>query len=300
MGRGLMFHYAHGDGHPVVQGSIGADDFQRILDRRKRLISAGPFLHLHERGLLEPGDEVLTFDDGLSSQWMVFEPILRERGLTAFWFVPTAPLVGVALRLDVWRWLRTVTYPSVEAFYEAFDLELEYSKVTVPEDYLAAHTYLTPADRRFRFLRDVVLSTVEYEAIMERLEAQLWTRQFSVPTRRESLVSRWLQADELQLLQARGHVIGSHSHSHPTTLASLTHEAQEIEYATSTAVLRGLLGAAPRVMSHPCNEYTEHGLSYLQGLGYVLGFRATPQPGEWGPLEVPRIDSADLLKEIRP
>ncbi len=301
MALGQMYHHFHGEGHPRVQGSVSAEDFQRILDRRKRVLNAADFLDRHVAGVLEPEDECLTFDDGLLSQWHVAEPILRERGLTAFWFVPTAPLVGVPLRLEVWRWIRTVTCPSVENFYDIWRATIGWTG-QAPPGHLAAHTYLSDEDRAFRWWRDCAVPSREYERVMEEIEQALWDEGRSLPTRREALTLHWMGQSELvgfQSLQSRGHIIGSHSHSHPTVMAALTHEAQEIEYATSTWILDHVLDRmSPRTMSHPCNSYTPHGLDWLTTHGYVLGFRATPEPGEWGPLEVPRIDSADLVRDL--
>jgi len=298
MSRGLMFHHISGPGHPAVQGSVSLDDFQRILDKHwPTLCNAQNFLSAHVINGLDPEDEVLTFDDGLSSQWLA-EPILRERGLTAFWFVPTAPLIGVASRLEIWRWIRTQCFPTMEAFYDAFwaTLPADIPRYA-PAGYLRDHTYLSSQDRAFRRARDHGLTALDYERAMERVEQMQWAREVPIPTRAESLRDRWLSEGQLRTLWSQGHVIGMHSHSHPTTLATLTHEAQEVEYMTATWILEALYDR-PTAMSHPCNEYSAHGLQYLTRLGYVLGFRATPLVAEWGPLEVPRVDSADLVKAL--
>ena len=277
---GLMFHHFHSDGHPVQQGSLTADDLRRIIEKRNP-ISATAWLN-------GQAGNVLTFDDGLLCQKHIAAPVLKEYGLTAFFFVYTAPLVGVVSRLELYRRVRTTMFPTVDDFYDAFGWVQP-----APADWLTAHTYLSQRDRDFRHWRDAVADPGDYELRMDAVIEALWHQG------RSPYMDLWMTAHDLRALAAEGHIIGTHSHSHPTVLADLTKEAQEVEYATSTWILERVLGARPTAMSHPCNSYTPHGLDYLRTLGYNVGFRATPEAGAWGPLEVPRIDSADLVKEIQ-
>lgn len=285
---GLMFHHFSGEGHPVQQGSLSADDLRRIIEKRKPA-------HAREWVPQMPRP-VLTFDDGLLCQRDIAAPVLKEYGLTAFFFVYTAPLVGVVSRLELYRRVRTTMFPTVDDFYDAFGPVRDATP-----GYLAEHTYLSKRDRDFRFYRDLWAPHGQYDTRMEAVIRTLAHEGKVPPT------DLWMSAEDLRALAAEGHIIGTHSHSHPTMMTKLLPEAQEIEYATSTWVLERILGVRPTAMSHPCNSYTAHGLDYLWSLGYTLGFRATPgtvdlmthAPLNLGPLEVPRIDSADLLKEIQ-
>ena len=280
-----MFHHLHGDGHPVQQGSLSADDLRRIIDRRQP-VQAFTWLP-------DSGRDVLTFDDGLLCQYDIAVPVLNEYRLTAFFFVYTAPLVGVVSRLEVYRRVRTTMFPTVDDFYDAFGPVREATP-----GYLEEHTYLSQRDRDFRFYRDLWAPPGQYEARMEALIRAL------AHAGRTPETKLWMTGAQLRELAAVGQIIGTHSHSHPTKMASLTTEAMEIEYATSTRILQEIIGRRPTAMSHPCNQYTAEGLAYLRQLGYTLGFRATPgtvdlmtqTPMRLGPLEVPRIDSADLIR----
>lgn len=297
--HGLMFHHVHGGLHPQVQGSLSQDDLRRIIKAHPRLIPAREFLAKHEVGALERDECVLTFDDGLRCQYDLAKPVVEEFGLTAFWFVPTAPLIGVVSRLEVYRWLRTVAFGSVEMFYRAWDYNLtrhegHASTCHAPADYLADHAYLSREDRDFRYWRDQMATPQAYERVMDTMLEHRPPRD-GIPRCDTSTLS--LTRGHVLQLHHDGHVVGTHSHAHPTTLAKLTKEQQEIEYATSTYILAEILGERPRAMSHPCNQYTSHGLRYLKGLGYTVGFRAIPDPdgiAEGLPLLVPRVNSADL------
>lgn len=282
-----MFHHLHGEAHPRVQGSFSPQELAQVIDAHKgQLLPAEDFLDRALAGALDPEHRCLTFDDGLRCQWDLARPVLHAYNLTAFWFVPTAPLIGVQSRLEVWRWVRTVGYPSVEDFY--IDFEVEALGVTgrllpaAPEGYLAAHTYLSARDRDFRYWRDDVLFPGDYEAVMDRLTARL-----------KPPPDLWLLPDHLRTLARERHVIGCHSHRHPTAMSKLTKEEQEVEYVTATWILHTITGRAPVTVSHPCNQVTHHGLATLKSLGYELGFNATPAAGP-SLLQMGRIDAADV------
>lgn len=294
MPSGLMFHALHdGIAHPKVQGSLEADELRRAIDRyQNRLLNAKDFLAMHEHGMLDPDALCLTFDDGVRSQWDIARPVLEEYHLTAFFFVPTAPLIGIASRLEIYRYLRTVICGHVGEFYRQWRKHAEVARV--PNGYLAEHTYLTDEDRAYRYWRDHQADPREYADTMDRLLADHgWPE-----ARFADYQTLWMSARQVQDLHSAGHIIGAHSHTHPTRLGALPEEAQESEYQTAHYILTQLLGVAPRAMSHPNNEYSGHGLQVLSALGYVLGFRATPgDPGKYyrvHGLEVPRVDSADL------
>lgn len=291
---GLMFHHAHGSGHPQVQGSWSADEFRAYIQQhRNHLLNARDYLDIHRAGTMKPNDRVITFDDGLRCQYDVFLPVLNEFALTAFWFVPTAPLIGVASRLEAYRWTRNKAFGDVDGFYRAWR---EYIPATsAPGHYLADREYLSQADRDFRFWRDEVAEPVEYSAVMDHMIENLACSYHRDATAWHTFN---LTPYHVRTLAQAGHVIGTHSHSHPTKLSALTKEAQEIEYATSTFIVEQLTGTRPVAMSHPNNQYTPHGLAYLKSLGYTLGFRATHDSsfrvGIAPELEVSRLNSADI------
>ena len=104
-------------------------------------------------------------------------------------------------------------------------------------------------------------------------------------------------ADMLDL-RDQGHVIGLHSYSHPTDLAALDEAGQRDEYSRNHAHLTGLLGAAPTVMSHPCNAYDARTLKVLGELGIVMGFRSNLHDSGGGPLELPREDHGRIARQM--
>ncbi len=61
----------------------------------------------------------------------------------------------------------------------------------------------------------------------------------------------FLDAGQIQELHRRGHVVGSHSHSHPERMSAMSADAVDEEWRASQAVLTGILGFTPRHASIP-------------------------------------------------
>jgi peptidoglycan/xylan/chitin deacetylase (PgdA/CDA1 family) len=82
------------------------------------------------------------------------------------------------------------------------------------------------------------------------LERRGWRGHFFVPT---SLIGTpgFLDRDSLRTLAQRGHVVGSHSHTHPTYMGKLPREALEREWLESRAILAEVLDEEPMIASVP-------------------------------------------------
>lgn len=296
-----MFHYFH-DGlkHKPSQGSISKTQFENILKKvgAEKILPAKEWAHKAEKGLLERDDICLTFDDGLRCQYDVALPVLRKYKLTAFWFVNSSTLVGEIGVLEVYRRFRNEFFPSMNAFYDNFfstALKSPYEKAvekglsTFPTDYLSEFTFYTEGDRKFRYLRDKVLKPREYEEIMNIL---IQSKGVTIDELAKEL---WLDKDQLCELKDEEHIIGIHSHSHPTAMANLPYEEQQIEYKKNFEILSNILQEKPFTMAHPCNSYSANTLKILSNLGIHLGFRSNMIKTKYSLLELPRKDSALLI-----
>ena len=77
-------------------------------------------------------------------------------------------------------------------------------------------------------------------------------------------------------LKKKGHLIGLHSHTHPTKLEKLDFHEQFGEYSKNISVLSKILNCDKKeikYMSHPCGSYNENTLKILKSLGIELGFK---------------------------
>ncbi|MBN1490929.1 MAG: polysaccharide deacetylase family protein [Phycisphaerae bacterium] len=304
MPHGVMFHHFCDARHPAGQGAISAEQFADMIAflGRDRILPAAEWQHRAEADTLPPDALCLTFDDNLRCQYDVALPVLRDHSLTAFWFVCTSVLDGAIEPLEVYRAFRTVHFESVETFYADFFAAADRSEFAAelaeaierfdPGNYLAEFPFYTDADRRFRFVRDRVLGPRRYNALMDRMIAE---RGLDV---RDLAANLWMNDDCIRRLHADGHVIGLHSHTHPTRIEDLSPEEQEREYRLNAEALTKRLGDAPTTVSHPCNSYNAETLRILRDLGVRLGFRANMAPGYTSALEYPREDHANVLKEM--
>jgi len=302
--HGIMFHHFHGDQHPVGQGSLSADQLATMIDflGRDRILPAAEWRRRALSGALGEGDLCLTFDDNLRCQYDIACPVLEDYGITAFWFVYTSVLEGKLERLELYRHFRTVYFESVGAFYDAFyraangaGYEVEISselRTFEASRYLVAYPFYTVADKQFRYVRDDVLGTGRYHKVMDGMMA---AKGVDI-----ELLARNLWMDEVMLRQLHdeGHLIGLHSHTHPTRMAELPYEEQEREYRANQACLARWLGTSPDTMSHPCNSYNDDTLRALRSLGVKLGFRSNTAQKASSSLEYPREDHTNVLAEM--
>jgi peptidoglycan/xylan/chitin deacetylase (PgdA/CDA1 family) len=92
--------------------------------------------------------------------------------------------------------------------------------------------------------------------IADMLEARDWRGHFFVTTDRIGTPG-FLSAAQIAELRRRGHVVGSHSRSHPTRFARLAEAAQRLEWRESCAELSAILGEKIDVASVPGGYFDE-------------------------------------------
>ena len=117
----------------------------------------------------------------------------------------------------------------------------------------------------------------------------------------------FLNANHLNEIKKLGHLIGLHSHTHPTRLENLSLEDQTREYNENISLLSKILNCDKnefKYVSHPCGSYNQDTLKILEGLGVELGFKQImliePERGmkkiNNSSLEIAREDHATIMK----
>ena len=304
--HGIMYHHFHDNQkHIVGQGSISAETFNDMLDfygKDHNIIGAGEFLQKSEAGTLSPADVCLTFDDGLLCQYDVAYPVMKDRGLTAFWFIYTSPLDGVIEKIELYRHFRFSKFSDIEDFYSAFfnivaanDPEaMAAIHSFYPDQYLKEFPFYTPNDKRFRYMRDRVLGVSKYNMTMDKM---LETYQYDIEKNSQIL---WLNADHIKNLRRQGHIIGLHSYSHPTVMSDKSYLEQSREYTTNKRQLESVLNEKITAVSYPCNSYNSDTLKCMRELGIRIGFRANMVDVQLEDIryEYPRQDHANIMKAM--
>jgi peptidoglycan/xylan/chitin deacetylase (PgdA/CDA1 family) len=114
-----------------------------------------------------------------------------------------------------------------------------------------------------------------FSPIAEMLERFGWRGHFFITTDRIG-ESGFLSETQLRELHRRGHVIGSHSCSHPSRMAALTLAELDREWRQSVARLAGILGEAVRVASVPGGFYSRQVGATAAAAGIEVLFTSEP------------------------
>ncbi len=302
--QAMMFHHFYDATHPPGQGAISADTLSAIIEYIgvERILPAAEWLWRARQHTLAPHHVCLSFDDGLRCQYDIALPVLQHYGLTAFWFVYSSVLDGAIERLEWYRYFRVTQFTAIDDFYVAFKQQLlglpNSAQLLQQLKYFSAASYLSEApfystsDREFRYIRDEILGPERYFAVMDQ-----WLEQ--VPCAMQPIADKlWLSVAQVQQLHSQGHVIGLHSHTHPTRMARLARRVQQQEYVMNFERLRAVLHTAPQVMSHPCNSYNSDTLDILRELSIQLGFCANPYTSQTSRYEYPREDHANTVRQL--
>jgi peptidoglycan/xylan/chitin deacetylase (PgdA/CDA1 family) len=303
--HGIMFHHFHdGVRHVKCQGSISdteLDDLISYYENDHRVLSADEFYNKALNDCLDPCDVCLCFDDGLLCQYEIAYPVLKNRNIRAFWFVYSSPLVGGADKLEIYHHFRFSKFSSIDDFYEAFyeigcaipGFRLAYGSKEAYE-YKIAEAYYTENDRRFRYARDYFLANGQYEQVMDSMMERY---NYHVE---DYLGILWMKKNHIEKLHKDGHIIGLHSHTHPTVLGDMSETDQRTEYCKNKRILENITGDVVVAVAYPCNSYSIDTINIMEELGINIGFRANLANTilKSHNLEVPRADHADIVKEM--
>ena len=298
-----MFHHFHGSGHLKSEGSFSAEEFDRSLNSAAKiatLLSAETFLEKALSGKLAENDICCSFDDGLQCQFDVAAPVLGAKKLKAFFFVNTGPHAGQPYVLEIFRIFRNQFFENKEIFFAEFDTTLQTTmsemfstaKKSLPEDYLTVYPFYTRGDRWFRYLRDEILTAEEYLKTMQLIIKAHGT---SIDEINQKIT---MSRESITDLSDQGHVIGLHSHSHPTNITRITTAEKLSEYSVNSQYLSNYLSKAPNCMSHPNGVYDEDILRILREMEVFVGFRDNMDlVVNRSNLEIRRLDSAFLPRD---
>jgi peptidoglycan/xylan/chitin deacetylase (PgdA/CDA1 family) len=114
-----------------------------------------------------------------------------------------------------------------------------------------------------------------HHPIADLLEQRGWRGHFFITTDRIGTVG-FLSDAELRDLHRRGHVIGSHSRTHPTRMAALTRAELDREWSESLARLSTLLGEPVKTASVPGGYYSRQVAEAAAAAGIDVLFTSEP------------------------
>lgn len=114
-----------------------------------------------------------------------------------------------------------------------------------------------------------------YTLLADRLEARGWRGHCFVSTNQIG-TRGFLDAAQIRELDKRGHLIGSHSASHPTRFSACTPEQMREEWTSSRRVLEDILGHDVTLASVPGGYYSKAVARAACDAGLQLLFNSEP------------------------
>jgi peptidoglycan/xylan/chitin deacetylase (PgdA/CDA1 family) len=112
-------------------------------------------------------------------------------------------------------------------------------------------------------------------AAADAVERRGWRAHFFVTTARIG-TRGFLDADGVRDLARRGHVVGSHSHTHPTFMGHLSPAEIEDEWRRSRAVLADVIGTPPLTASVPGGFLSRAVVTGAAAAGYRVLMTSEP------------------------
>ena len=311
--HGIMFHHFHDNGiHTKGQGSISKDDFYKMINfiGKKNILDADVFFEKLKNNTLKKNDLCLTFDDAIKSQIDIALPVLEDLKIKSFFFVYTSVFEGKPDNLEVFRYFRMNYFDNVNDFYNNFykvldknlknffennDEKIQSKKIKFP--------YYTIEDIKFRLVRDMFLTKKQYEEIMFLMMKE---KKFNF---KEFYPRLFFDSNDLKKLDSLGHLVGLHSHNHPTILEKFDYDEQKNQYELNLSTISKILNKPKsdiKYMSHPCGSYNDNTLTILKELGIELGFKQimTIEPEKDMKkinnsfLEIARQDHSQIFKQM--
>ena len=305
--HGMMFHHFHDNKkHIAEQGSVSQEDFENILDyyaERYNLIGADEYCYKAQHDDLQYKDVCVTFDDNLLCQYDIAMPVLNKRKLPAFFFAYTSPIQGKAEKLEIYRHFRHLMFTDIDEFYKAFFAIYEDRKKELSIDfniengfdastYLVQYSFYSLNDRKFRYYREEVLGQSQYYKIMDfMLEKYNYDIQYYAK-------NLWSGNMQIRDLGNNGHLVGLHSHTHPTCLGKYDYNDQLNEYSTCKEILEDCLGTKVISASYPCGSVNEDTEQIMKKLGIEIAFKESMIPYK-SKLMIPREDHSNIIKEMK-
>lgn len=302
---GIIFHYFHdGKDYYPSQGSLDSSNFEELicyLLEKYSVLSIDEYISKCMKGTLNTREICLTFDDGIKSQYVVTEPILRKYNIKAGFFVYTEPWNGVLSALEIHHDFRFLCYDDILDFYSDFFNELSNNRdIYTPElekrirefkyeDYKPYCTWHTYEDKLFRFTRSVLLTDVTYNLLIE----QMMSRKGYDPEKRKDFL--WMKEKEIIDSEGQGHLIGLHSHTHPTSFENMSFQNVFDEYKVNYSILESVLTRKPMAVAYPCGNYDVMVENIMTQIGVTIGFKASSEKGN-GLLDLPRINHTEIVK----
>jgi|TARA_B100001964_G_scaffold127092_1_gene140527 peptidoglycan/xylan/chitin deacetylase (PgdA/CDA1 family) len=306
--HGIMFHHFHNDKiHKRGQGSISKDDLYKLIKflGRQNILNAEEFFIRFKENRLTKRNICLTFDDSLKCQYDIALPVLEDLNIKSFFFVYSSVFSENPDLLEVYRYFRMNYFKNVDEFYKSFfkiynkNLSNYFNeKKSIIKKTKQQFPYYSFSDIKFRLVRDKILNKDEYQKIMFKMFKQ---KKFN-PKKFYDIL--FMSKSNLIEIKELGHIVGLHSHTHPTLLEKSSYNEQLKQYTNNINIISNILKCKTTdivSMSHPRGSYDGKTLKILKNLGIEIGFKPSMFKGNKKKInnskyEIARQDHMEVIR----
>ncbi|WP_300156355.1 polysaccharide deacetylase family protein [Solidesulfovibrio sp.] len=265
---------------PTVYGGISLDYFRRQLRWLRdnaRILSEEELLDCLARRRAFPRRAVaLTFDDGYRDNYDLAFPALRERGMPAFFFIPTGPLLDRRL-----GWWDIVAYLVRRSPVPVLELEGVRHRLDGPS---ARQACINILQERYKTLPEAKTRHLT-ASLAEKLETAF------PPAALQD--AELMTVEHLREMTGAGMAVGAHTHSH-RVLATLAPQEQRRELVEGKRLLEEQLGRPVRSLAYPVgrrDSFGEETKRMAREAGYSMAFSlysGCNRPGSLDPMDIRR------------
>jgi peptidoglycan/xylan/chitin deacetylase (PgdA/CDA1 family) len=301
---GIMFHHFHKNNKDkYVKNSITSKEFEKILKHIgiQNIVSAETWAYKAINNDLNKNEVCITFDDALKSQYEIALPILRKYKIKCFWFIFSSIFFGKKDPNEIHKFFYTKYFKNFKLFFENFkreikilkrgDLILKILEQKKTKNYMLELKIYSKEERIYKFLRDKILTKEEITKIFDKLFKKF---QFD---EQKIIKQLWISKKDLKKIINDNHVIGLHSYSHPSNIASKSYKNQLREYTKNFFDLKKIYKKEIISASYPFGSYNSNSIKILKKLNIKLCFSSLSNI-KFKHMAIPRIDHAKILKKI--
>jgi peptidoglycan/xylan/chitin deacetylase (PgdA/CDA1 family) len=245
------YHYVSNESQPGL--NIKPDIFHQqmvfLLENGYTFLTCKEAVRKSLDGVLPDKTAVVSFDDGLRTQFDNAFPVLQELGIPATFFIISCtlenrvpPVVGLQVliqELGASR-LRAEILPPKLARAHALLLNEEYHHFH--------DTLKGPEPKEMRAVKTVMNHVVHPEVAAGILN-DIFRDHLGEGAEQALVGERFMNQRSLETLEENGHEVAAHTHIHPDlSMLSLTQLSQQLE--TSTDVLKHHIGLIPESFAY--------------------------------------------------
>ncbi len=272
-----MFHQFYNERFYNCKGAVNEDQFYNFC---KKLITEFEIIdpNNHEQLDTERGI-LLTFDDGLKSQFEVASKILKFFNIKAIFFIFSSIFTDKFNLLEVYKYFSHSYFDNVDEFYKKyfsyiFKNKSEFDLLLKKYDH---RIELMRSNSPFYSLNDIVYRLLRFEilSIKEFEDSHLYMIKKITGHKIEDLKEKLhLNMSDINELIENGNIIGNHSHSHAYDLHKKSYKDQLMDYKKGNEMLKKIFKVNIDYCAFPFGFYNENTLKVINELDFKYSFLA--------------------------